>query len=172
MYSLRFTGILIVILVVPLLLRLRDLEPYPAALFPSGPGVLKLSNNAVSMPYRVILGLRPSGKWEEIETKSFLKPASLQNLTPLLNINFGFGVKEKPKHGKFTFIKDLLNFNRPVATAEDELELKQWLNSRLKKQGYLPNYIKVYSCVNTISTLTGAVVSKKILNEKTIAFAK
>ncbi|WP_147238693.1 hypothetical protein [Mucilaginibacter hurinus] len=160
------------ILFIPLLLRFQDLEPYPAVLFPSGANVLKVSNGTTDLGYTEVLGLRKSGKWEVIDARAFLSPASYQNLSPLAKANFGIEGFDTVYKGKFKTIKKILRFKKVPPGAGDIREAKLWLNGKLAQQGFMPNQVKIHTVTKRISLATGRIVEKIVKDEKILTFNK
>lgn len=169
MHSLKFTTVFLIILIVPLILRLVGFEPYPAILFPSGPETVKQVHGKTKIETKQLYAQLQNGKWQLVEPKSFMYPASAIQLAKLVSKDMGFK-KDRPlpfngKYGIVNFFVRSQNFKTKDA-AKEEAELRGWIKKRLVRNHYQTAQIKVATYTNTISTTNGNIIKTELKNEK------
>lgn len=166
MYSSKFTVLLLICLLIPFLLRLKNYEPYPAILFPSGPETIKSVKGTVKTEIKQLYALNPKGKWQRIEPKTFMYPAPAAYLTNLIGRDMGFK-KPKPQlfNGRYGLVNHFFRFQRGNTTNANMMELHYWLKGRLTKSGFESSQIRVATYVHTISTINGEILKKELKNE-------
>ncbi|MCC8407467.1 hypothetical protein LJ707_00895 [Mucilaginibacter sp. UR6-1] len=167
MYSVKFTTILFICLLVPFLLRLMRYEPYPAILFPSGPQTVKSIQGKIKVEIKQLFAQNKHGQWRLVEPRNFMYPAPAPYLTNLIYKDMGFK-KAKPKlfNGKYPVVNYLFRSQNDESTPQDLTELRTWIQERLEKNNYQTSQIKVATYSHTISTINGEILERELKNEK------
>lgn len=166
MHSFRFTSILFICLLTPLVLRLMGLEPYPAILFPSGPETIKQARGKTEIETKQLYAKNQNGQWQLVEPKTFMYPASAIQLAKLVSKNMGFKKsKQLPFKGKIAIINFLYRSQQYSEKATEEAELRDWIKTRLMRGNYQTSVIKVAVHTNIISTNNGNILQKQLKYE-------
>ncbi|GAA4916648.1 hypothetical protein [Mucilaginibacter defluvii] len=167
MHSLKFTGILFAIFLIPFVLRLFGLEPYPAILFPSGPETVKQVNGKTKIETKQLFAKNQNGQWALVEPKAFMYPVSAIQLAKLVSKNMGFK-KQKPfpLKGKIGIVNYLYRSQNSSSNAAEDAELRNWIKKRLKRGNYQTSEVKVATYSNVISTTNGNILKKELKDEK------
>lgn len=154
---------LVPLLLVPFLLaHVADLEPYPAILFPSGHGTIRLSSPVLRFGQRTILGRDAvTGEWIEMDMARLLRPiparyhaSVFERLASILPAEAGEGAGAAdakggpaPEAGVSTLRRMVRGVKRAASrlkdrasaahapTAADRAELSAWLGGRLAEAG-------------------------------------
>lgn len=155
--------VLVPFLLVPFLLaHVADLEPYPAILFPSGHGTIRLSSPVLRFGKRAILGRdAATGAWVEVDMARLLRPiparyhaSVFERLVAILPEEAGEGagaadaaVGPAPAEGVSSLRRLVRGVKRAAGrlkdrasaahapTAADRAELSAWLGGRLAEAG-------------------------------------
>ena len=151
MFSLRFTFILAIILIIPFYLRYRYTEPYPAVLLPSGGYYMrKLGENTAMIENSSLWGLKSDGNWKQINDAQLLYPI--------------------PTHYfKFMFDQSSSMFDHKVMDGPNALELSGWLRTKLMNQQIVGPKIKLVVYKKTFYLHNGKMRDSIIINEKFIS---
>ena len=131
------TGLLLVFLVPPFLLVQydRNLEPYPAVLFPDQGGKAGIRDNKCIV-IKIEWSARhiSNGEWKHVDTKELLDPVPIYYALPLLKLflsyeNFHLG-GATPRG------------NRGKITPQEIAKTKEWFAQRLLQLGYSPDELR------------------------------
>lgn len=169
LFTLAQTALIAVLLMIPFLLRLasNDLEPYPAALLPSGAGVLKITNNTTMISTRTFLARSNEGKWTEVKRDMLIEPIPPQYLSYIVQNDFGVTDRGTPR--MLTF-RRLGPTNYDLSYAHDEAARQQaavWLRNQLSDLGLVDSGLLVRTTRLTIDHRQ-RILEREITDERTI----
>lgn len=170
MFSLRFTIFLLLVLFIPLSLRtLKQIEPYPAVLLPSGVSLIKKVNNQVKLKVKKLYAIDKTGNWKKVDLRLLLHPIPLQFSEGLASKDFGFDTDFlKRNGGKDSLLNKTKNLNTVSANKEELKDLRKWLKTKLVEQNFATSTIKSVSYLETISIETGVVLEQEVIYERII----
>jgi hypothetical protein len=151
MFNLRFTFILLIILLVPYYLRYKNNEPYPSVLLPSGGyNLTKRNNNTAILERSHLYGLNHAGKWQRMDVAKILKPIPYHYSKIMFDENRGILDRSGPHNS-------------------DVLELGSWLKLKLRRQQLSYAKLKMVYYKNTVDLTNGRLTDSIITHEKLFA---
>ncbi len=172
MFSLRFTIVLLTILLVPFLLRHRygsKLEPYPAILLPAVATQEKAAETQFNARYTVLYGQRGDGTWKRVDERLLLYPIPVQYEGVILSRELGLKPPEPAGRAGIQNVLGrlgLLRYRR--LTEEDQVAAKRWVKEKLRQQGFTRPVLKIAQREEVVAVPGGETVSAKITDEKII----
>jgi hypothetical protein len=172
MFSKKATVLIFFCLLVPFFLRLVSykLEPYPAILFPSGEGKVKVPLDGPVENFTVLelQGYSTTDGWLKLDEEEFISPIPRGYLSNILKLNKGL-FSNNPDIKKYSNpVLKFLTRNQNHAFSQEELEeVRSFFSSRLKNQGFEPDQIKVVKFQIT-SYPESRKVDKRIIEEEII----
>ncbi len=173
MFSLRFTLVLLAVLLIPYFLRSKygvALEPYPAVMLPSGSGTVDVDPDKTKVKFTSLYALNTEGTWSKVDNARLLYPIPIQYLNPILAKEFGL----KENAGAIRpGIQSELAGNLSMAwakqiTEQDKKEARAWLGKKLKQQNFQESSLKVVQTVETISIPDGRKLNSRVAYENTL----
>lgn len=176
MFSLRFSMILMILLIIPLFLRIsfgNFYEPYPAILLPSGAGKVPVQKDNFTVKYLELYSQDKNGNWIKLNTHDLLYPIPVQYQSTI--ISNGFGLEKKANLGnrrierilmKMRIIKNRDPSQRHISKAND------WLIGQLNILGLKEPVIKIVQKEDLISTASGKIINDNTVYEKIICLNK
>lgn len=184
MFSVRFTIVLIFVLMIPFILRTLSyrLEPYPALLFPGGEGMVSVPLDSAITNYQFteLHGYREGIGWEKIDEFELIKPVPQHYLRNILKHNIDLFEDEEAqpkskstskKKGIKSKLSPILNFllrNQEKELSEkDRRNSTEWFAGKLRAQGFEPYRIKMVD-VEILSYPNDEKFEKIITDEKII----
>ena len=172
MFSLRFTLVLLTILLVPFLLRSRygsTLEPYPAILLPAGATKDQVAETQFKARYKVLYGQLEDGTWRRVDERLLLYPIPVQYEGLILSREFGL---KPPEPAGRTGIQNVLGrlgiLRYKHLTAEDQAAAKRWVKAKLREQGFTRPVLKIAQREEVVAVPKGKIVKAKNTDEKII----
>jgi hypothetical protein len=172
MFSLRFTIVLLAILLVPFLLRHRygsTLEPYPAILLPAVATKDKVAETQFNASYKVLYGQREDGTWRRVDERLLLYPIPVQYEGVILSRAFGLKPPEPAGRAGIRNVLGRLGILRyKRLTGEDQAETKRWVKEKLREQGFTRPVIKIAQREEVVAVPGGEILSAKNTDENII----
>lgn len=171
MFSLRFTTVLLIFLMVPFIFRFKlgnRFEPFPAILLPAGASKVKVGSSDFKVDY-IALFAQKDGNWERVDAALLLYPIPATN--HIYIFSRGFGLIEPPELEDRLLNRLLVKLNVQKKTNPTEQEkdrTKNWIVKRLKKQGFTGSILKIVQKEEIFSIHSGELLSECINNEKDI----
>jgi hypothetical protein len=172
MFSLRFTIVLLTILLAPFLLRHRygsTMEPYPAILLPAVATKDKVADTQFKASYKVLYGQLEDGTWRSVDERLLLYPIPVQYEGLILSREFGL---KPPEPAGGAGIRNvlarlgILRSRRP--TEEDQAAAKRWVKEKLREQGFTRPVLKIAQREEVVAVPGGETLSAKNTDEKII----
>ena len=169
LFPIKFTLLLVIILVVPLLRRIFvGGEPYPAILLPSGATKINLANETVSVRIISIYGYGRDGRLHRITAQQLLSPIPNHYLFGIVRNEFGLTGKTDIK--LWDKILNMINVEikrKNIQNKEENIqEAKTWLKHKLEGLELSNSSIIVRHELLEIDRTTGKEVTNKINNEQ------
>lgn len=168
--SILLTLLLIIGLTVPYSLKLLSpqLEPYPAIIFPAGPGKVKGSQDTFDFIASNIYCFDLLTKeWERQDTLSFLSPIPRQYFQAIVKNEFG--LNPKLEH-TVKFRKGIFpSFTYKNSSALDLANIdhaKAWLRDRLQQHGCMDSSLIVRHTRMSVDLATRVVSEMNVIDEK------
>jgi hypothetical protein len=172
MFPLRFTILLLTILLVPFLLRHRygsTMEPYPAILLPAVATKDKVADTQFNARYKVLYGQLEDGTWRRVDERRLLYPIPVQYEGLILGREFGLKPPEPAGAAGIRNVLGRLGILRPRRpTGEDQAAAKRWVKEKLREQGFTRSVLKIAQREEVVAVPGGEIVEAKNTDEKII----
>jgi hypothetical protein len=172
MFSLRFTIVLLTILLVPFLLRHRygsTMEPYPSILLPAVATKDKVAETQFNARYKVLYGQLGDGTWRRVDERLLLYPIPVQYEGIILSREFGLKPPEPAGRGGLQNVLGRLGILRSKRlTEEDQAGAKRWIKEKLREQGFTRPVLKIAQREEVVTVPEGEIVSAKNTDENII----
>ena len=172
MFSLRFTIVLLTILLVPFLLRHRygsTLEPYPAILLPAAATKDKVAETQFNARYKVLYGQLEDGTWRRVDERLLLYPIPVQYEYFILSRAFGLKPPEPAGKAGIQNVLGRLGILRyKRLTEEDQAEAKRWVKEKLREQGFTKPVLKIAQREEVVAVPAGETLEAKDTDENII----
>lgn len=172
MFSIRFTIVLLTILLVPFLLRFRYgsmLEPYPAILLPSGATKATVAETEFIARYKVLYGQLEDGSWRRVDERLLLYPIPGQYEDLILSTAFGLKPAEPVRKGGMLNVLGRLGILRYKRLTEaHQAEAKRWVKEKLREQGFTNPVLKIVQREEVVTVPEGKIIKVKITHENII----
>lgn len=168
MFSVRFTILLFIILIIPFLLRYNygnRFELFPAILLPAGASKVHVGSGQFSVNYMVAMALK-GNEWGKVDAVRLLHPIPATNHIYIFSRNFGL-VENQDGGDKFlSRLEESLGLNKYNSPNQQaKASTRQWLSKRLKDQGFSGSIIKIVQKEDRISPSSGKVRHETIIKE-------
>jgi hypothetical protein len=161
--NLLYTGLLATFLIVPFLLRVGPIEPYPAVLLPSGAGKVNATGKQIDSDRTAIYGrLADHDAWIRLPPSEFLHPVPVQYFPTLAQRYFGL-IPTPHYILKLGFIKI---DTQPKISDEDVKRAKQWLRQRLTETGFDDSVLRITQEIVTFRRSDGAEMATRYQDDK------
>ncbi|MBD0257999.1 MAG: hypothetical protein ICV83_19980 [Cytophagales bacterium] len=172
MFSLRFTIVLLAILLVPFLLRHRygsSMEPYPAILLPAVATKDKVAETEFNVRYKVLYGQLGDGTWRRVDERRLLYPIPVQYEGLILSREFGLKPPEPAGGAGIQNVLGRLGILRSKRlTEEEQAEAKRWVKEKLREQGFTRPVLKIAQREEVVAVPGGETLVAKNTDEKII----
>lgn len=172
MFPLRFTIVLLMVLLAPFLLRHRygsRMEPYPAILLPAVATKDKVAETRFNARYQVLYGQRGDGTWQPVDERLLLYPIHVQYEGVILSRELGLKPPEPAgRAGVQSGLGRLGLFRYRHLTGADQAAAKRWVKDKLRQQGFTRPVLKIATRAEVVAVPGGETVSAKDTDEKII----
>ncbi|MFT2011406.1 hypothetical protein ACMA1I_22225 [Pontibacter sp. 13R65] len=171
MFSLRFTIVLLAILLIPCLIRVKyGHELFPSMMMPSGARKVQVGSEKFEVSYTTPFAMKKDGSWDRVDIKRFLDPIPPHFQKYILDREFGLKENQPPPaFGSLTPILVKLNIVKSRdANEHDRKEVKIWLKRKLQEQGFFEDKFKIVRIDEVISIPDGNKLSEENTDEKII----
>jgi hypothetical protein len=164
----RLTIVLAVVLLVPFGFKLAtDTEPYPALVFPAGPGVVTTRDGIVQYDALELYGADASGELQQIDPVQFLEPIPTHYLRDLADSEFGT-LEGDDLTVRVRRIGWTLSLPRPPVSDADREATRSWLGDRLEAVGLERDELVVRRVRIAADADDGTEISRETIEETVI----
>lgn len=156
-----FTLLLIFVLGIPFYLKQKDarLEIFPAIIFPSGAGLVKLDKEWKSSSLEIWIF---KNSWKKITVEDFLDeipPWFIYTLT-----DRKFGLKPLNEQFRVSHIPFTFNFGEIYSNEKNDNQVRVWLRKKLEAQGATKMIFKIKR-LNIVFNKKMQIQRKELVNE-------
>lgn len=168
LFGARLTIVLAVALLVPFWVKLTtDTEPYPALVFPAGPGVVSTRDGIVEYDATELYGRDASGELQPIDPVRFLEPIPTHFLLRLADSEFGT-LEGDDVTVRVRRIGWTVSLPRPSVSDADREATRSWLGDRLEAVGLERDELVVRRVRIAADAGDGAEISRETIEETVI----
>lgn len=166
-FNLWFTLLIAGMLIIPYILTLYGVEPYPAIILPSGASRVNIGQNSTFRRISLWGRDKVDGDWKRVNPRPFLKPIPVSHLKSLARNSFGLNsIDERVKVVTLPGVR--LTVPNTKVTSSEIQEAKHWLSQRLIQLGYAPDELMITTDEAVLDTSINKIIRHKRLHEEII----